>query len=129
MKQNKKVGLLGLVACALLLNTQANAQMFDQDSQTKKWSKSAWYIGAGLGQSRTSIDEQRLVRSLMDNGANSVMFTKDERDLGYKLFLGKQLNEKEDLELLGIVLKVERRIVRFRLREDRLLLGRFEPAK
>ncbi|MBC3806549.1 OmpA family protein [Undibacterium seohonense] len=98
MKQNKKVGLLGLVTCALLFSTQANAQMFDQDSQTKEWSKSAWYIGAGLGQSRTSIDEQRLVRSLMDNGANSVMFTKDERDLGYKLFLGKQLNENFAIE-------------------------------
>ncbi|MFA9276083.1 MAG: OmpA family protein [Candidatus Aquirickettsiella gammari] len=101
MKQNKKVGLIGpitLIACALLINVQAQAQSVAQDSQTKEWAKSAWYIGAGLGQSRTSIDEQRLVRSLMDNGATSVMFNKDERDLGYKLYLGKQLNENFALE-------------------------------
>lgn len=98
MKLNKKVGLVGLVASALLLNAQASAQSFPQDSQTKEWAKSAWYIGAGLGQSRTSIDEQRLTRSLLDNGATTVMFNKDERDLGYKLYLGKQLNENFALE-------------------------------
>lgn len=98
MKQNKKIHLIGLVACALLLNAHAQAQSFSQDSQTKEWAKSAWYIGAGLGQSRSSIDDQRLISSLMNNGATSVNFTKDERDLGYKLFIGKQLNENFALE-------------------------------
>lgn len=93
MKQIKIVGLMALGACACAINTQSLAQSISQDSQTKEWANSAWYLGAGVGQSRTSIDQQRLVRSLMDNGANSVIFSKDERDLGYQLYLGKQLNE------------------------------------
>lgn len=98
MKQNKTLSMLGLLSCALLMNTNAQAQSLYQDSQTKEWAKSAWYIGAGLGQTRTSIDDQRLIRSLMDNGASSVQFSADERDMGYKLYLGKQLNENFALE-------------------------------
>jgi OOP family OmpA-OmpF porin len=95
MKHNKTLRVFGLLGCAFLINGQAHAQ---NDWRTSDWAKSAWFIGAGIGQSRATIDEQRLTRSLLENGANSVLFTKDERDLGYKLFLGKQLNENFAIE-------------------------------
>ncbi|NNG25746.1 OmpA family protein [Massilia sp. ML15P13] len=56
------------------------------------WTNSAWYMGAGVGQSRASIDDERLRRSLTANGATLVSFDEDERDTGFKLFVGKQLN-------------------------------------
>lgn len=98
MKQNKTIALLGLVSCALLMSTGANAQSLYPDNKTRQWSTSSWYIGAGIGQSRASIDDQRLIRSLMENGASSVQFSMDERDTAYKLYLGKQLNENFALE-------------------------------
>ena len=58
MKQNKTIALLGLVSCALLMSTGANAQSLYPDNKTKQWSTSSWYIGAGIGQSRASIDDQ-----------------------------------------------------------------------
>jgi OOP family OmpA-OmpF porin len=50
-------------------------------------------MGAGIGQSRAKIDDARLIRSLTANGATLNTFTADERDLGFKLFVGKQLNQ------------------------------------
>ncbi|MGZ5198993.1 MAG: OmpA family protein [Telluria sp.] len=62
------------------------------------WANSAWYMGAGVGQSRATIDDARLTRSLTANGAAMTSFTTDERDLGYKLFVGKQLNRYLSVE-------------------------------
>ena len=62
------------------------------------WANRAWYAGATLGQGRAAIDEQRLVRSLTANGATLTSFSTDERDLGFKLFAGKQLNQYFALE-------------------------------
>jgi OOP family OmpA-OmpF porin len=101
MNHKKTIGILsslGLMSCAMLMSSTVNAQQVQNDWRTSDWAKSAWYIGAGVGQSRASIDDQRLIRSLMNSGANSVQFTKDERDLGYKFFLGKQLNENFAIE-------------------------------
>jgi OmpA-OmpF porin, OOP family len=62
------------------------------------WANSAWYMGAGVGQSRAHIDDTRLVRSLTANGATMTSFGTDERDLGFKLFVGKQLNQYLSVE-------------------------------
>lgn len=62
------------------------------------WANTAWYAGASLGQGRAAIDERRLVRSLTANGATLSSFGTDERDLGFKLFFGKQLNQYFALE-------------------------------
>jgi OOP family OmpA-OmpF porin len=64
-----------------------------------EWANSAWYIGAGIGRSRGNIDQERLSRSLSANGAAVTAFGTDERDTGYKLFVGKQLNRYLALEL------------------------------
>jgi OOP family OmpA-OmpF porin len=92
------LGSLSLLSCAILISSAVQAQQMQNDWRTSDWAKSSWFIGAGIGQSRSKIDDQRLIQSLMNNGANSVLFTKDERDLGYKLYLGKQLNENFAIE-------------------------------
>lgn len=91
----KKIGTFSAVACALLASQAALAQ---DTFINPEWANSAWYIGAGIGQSRANIDDQRLIRSLTANGATMSSFTTDERDVGYKLFIGKQLNQYFALE-------------------------------
>lgn len=62
------------------------------------WADSAWYVGGSLGQARAAIDDKRLARSLTANGAALTSFTTDERDRGFKLLVGKQLNRYFALE-------------------------------
>ncbi|MET3133134.1 OOP family OmpA-OmpF porin [Oxalobacteraceae bacterium GrIS 1.11] len=91
----KKIGTLGGLACAMLLSQAASA---DEPFVNPDWADSAWYIGAGLGQSRAKIDDQRLIGGLTANGATLTSFTTDERDAAYKLYVGKQLNHYFALE-------------------------------
>jgi OOP family OmpA-OmpF porin len=95
MKHVKHIRALGLLGCAMLVSQLAQA---DEAWTNTDWANSAWYIGAGVGRSQATIDQDRLVRSLTAGGATSVMFSKDERDTGYKLFLGKQLNKNFAIE-------------------------------
>ncbi|MES2259773.1 MAG: OmpA family protein [Pseudomonadota bacterium] len=90
MKPVKHLGALSAIACSLLAALPAMAA--DDVFVNPDWANSAWYIGAGVGQSRATIDNERLARSLTANGATLTGFTTDERELGYKLFVGKQLN-------------------------------------
>lgn len=85
----KHIGALSVIGCALLASQAARA---DEPFVNPEWANSAWYIGAGIGQSRANIDNERLTRSLTANGASLSSFKVDERDLAYKLLVGKQLN-------------------------------------
>ena len=85
----KHLGALSVIGCALLASQAARA---DEPFVNPEWANSAWYIGAGIGQSRANIDNERLTRSLTANGASLSSFKVDERDLAYKLYVGKQLN-------------------------------------
>jgi len=101
MKTTSKLAVLIALACATMMS--ANAATPDAGAQdggfiNPDWANSAWYMGAGIGQSRANIDEQRLTRSLTANGATMTSFDKDERDLGFKLFVGKQLNQYFSVE-------------------------------
>ncbi|MEO5935117.1 MAG: OmpA family protein [Duganella sp.] len=96
MTINKTLGTLGALACAMLSIQVAQAE---DTFINPEWANSAWYIGAGIGRSRGNIDQDRLVRSLSANGATVTAFSTDERDTGYKLFVGKQLNRYLALEL------------------------------
>jgi OOP family OmpA-OmpF porin len=89
MKFAKKLSSLTAIACAMLCSQAAFA---DDTFVNPDWANSAWYIGAGIGQSRANIDDQRLIRSLTATGATMSSFTTDERGTGYKLYLGKQMN-------------------------------------
>ena len=91
----KHLGALSVIGCALLASQAARA---DEPFVNPEWANSAWYIGAGIGQSRANIDNERLTRSLTANGASLSSFKVDERDLAYKLYVGKQLNRYFALE-------------------------------
>ncbi|APA71645.1 OmpA family protein [Janthinobacterium sp. 1_2014MBL_MicDiv] len=84
------LGALSVMAGSLLAAHSAQAQ--DSTFINPDWANSAWYLGAGVGQSRATIDEPRLRASLAANGESVTAFNKDERDTGYKLFVGRQLN-------------------------------------
>ncbi|UOD30643.1 OmpA family protein [Massilia violaceinigra] len=90
MTFTKKAGLVGAIGCALVAG-QATAA--DDVFINPEWANSAWYVGGNVGQSRASIDDVRLIRSLTANGAAMTNFTADEKDVGYKLYVGKQLNQ------------------------------------
>ncbi|WP_425252597.1 OmpA family protein [Janthinobacterium sp. NFX145] len=85
------LGALSVMTGALLAAQSAQAQ--DNTFINPDWANSAWYIGAGVGQSRANIDEPRLRASLAANSETVTGFTKDQRDTGYKLFVGRQLNQ------------------------------------
>lgn len=51
-----------------------------------------WYVGANVGQSRARIDDARINRSLLGSGFSSATITDDDRDVGYKIFGGYQMN-------------------------------------
>ncbi len=96
MTITKTFGTLGALACAMLSIQVAHAE---DTFINPEWANSAWYIGAGIGRSRGNIDQDRLTRSLSANGAAVTAFSTDERDTGYKLLVGKQLNRYLALEL------------------------------
>lgn len=91
----KKIGTLSALACAMLTIQLAQA---DDTFINPDWANSAWYLGAGVGQARGAIDQQRLTNSLQANGASVTAFSTDQRDTGYKLFVGKQMNRYLALE-------------------------------
>lgn len=92
----KRIGTLSALACAMLAMQAAQAE---EPFVNPDWANSAWYLGAGVGRSRATIDQQRLTTSLQANGATVTAFNTDQRDTGYKLFVGKQLNRYLALEL------------------------------
>ena len=89
MKLTKTISL----SCLAFSMMAAQAAQADEPFINPDWANSAVYIGAGIGQSRASIDEQRIRASLTANGATVNSFSTDEREAGYKLFVGKQLNQ------------------------------------
>jgi OOP family OmpA-OmpF porin len=96
MKTSSTLAALIALACATMMSAHAaipETAQADASFVNPDWANSAWYMGAGVGQSRAKIDEERLARSLTANGASLNSFSKDERDLGFKLFAGKQLNQ------------------------------------
>jgi OOP family OmpA-OmpF porin len=92
MKTTRKLAALIALACATMMSANA-ATADDTIFINPDWANSAWYVGGSFGQSRANIDDQRLIRSLTANGASLNTFSKDERDHGFKLFVGKQLNQ------------------------------------
>ncbi|CAN7614757.1 OmpA family protein [Pseudoduganella sp. LjRoot289] len=92
----KYLAALGAIGGTLLIGQSAMAA--EEPFVNPDWANHAWYIGAGVGQSRATIDKDRLVNSLTANGAQVTRFATDQRDLGYKLTLGKQLNRYVAIE-------------------------------
>jgi len=97
MKHAKNIRALSLLGFAMLASHMAPAQAQEAWTNTA-WANSAWYIGAGVGRSEATIDQDRIARSLLASGATSVQFSSDERDTAYKLFIGKQLSRNFAIE-------------------------------
>ena len=95
MASIKKIGALSAISCALLVTQFAQA---DEPFVNPEWANSAWYIGGGLGQSRATIDRERLMRALSIGGSTDIVIKTDERELAYKLFVGKQLSRNFAIE-------------------------------
>jgi len=57
-----------------------------------------WYVGANVGQSKATIDEDRIASSLLGAGFGTTAIDEDERDRGFKLFGGYQFNKYFALE-------------------------------
>jgi OOP family OmpA-OmpF porin len=81
MKLVKTVGALGLAGLAALNSLLANA------------ADDNWYLGAGIGQSRAKIADHRVSEGLRQSGITTTTIDNDDRDIGVKLFGGKQFNK------------------------------------
>lgn len=92
MKNNNVVNasrVLGVLAAAVALATSSAAATAAEPG---------WYLGGNLGLSRAEIDEDRIRDGLQSEGFIVNSFSDDDRDLGYKLFGGYQLNRYLALE-------------------------------
>ncbi|WP_374709584.1 OmpA family protein [Massilia scottii] len=88
MTLTKKIGTLSAIGFAMLAG-QASAQ--DQ-FVNPEWANSATYIGAGIGQSRSYTKAAPVIKNLNGQGGMVNSWRTDEKDMGYKLFVGKQLS-------------------------------------
>jgi OmpA-OmpF porin, OOP family len=59
---------------------------------------SGWYLGGNVGQSRATIDDERITSGLLGQGFFTTSIDDRNRDTGYKLFGGYQLNNNFGLE-------------------------------
>jgi OOP family OmpA-OmpF porin len=93
-KPSNSIFALSAIAAATLMGNAAQAQEFVNPD----WANHATYIGAGIGQSRARIDESAVIRNWTTPTATVNTWSSDQRDVGYKLFLGKQLSRNFAIE-------------------------------
>ena len=86
MKLAKASGTLSLAAIALMASPLVSA------------AEPGWYGGVNVGQSRASIDDERITRSLLGSGFATTTMDKDESGTGAKIFGGYQFNRYLALE-------------------------------
>jgi OOP family OmpA-OmpF porin len=91
MKQAITSGRLSLVALLALMSSWAAAQ------ETVVYDI-GWYGGISAGQSRALIDDPRITSGLLGSGLTVTSINDSDRDTGYKLFGGYQLNPNFALE-------------------------------
>lgn len=88
MNRNATVVTMGIAVLALSGLT----------SQVAVAQDTGWYLGGGLGRTYATIDEDRIVSSLLANGLTTTAFSADDNDTGYKLFAGYQFSSVFALE-------------------------------
>ncbi len=92
MKFTKTSNKLGL---AILIAIASPLAMADEAGWTDD---SGWFMGANIGQSRTTIDDPRITANLLAQGLTTTSIVDNNRDTGYKLFGGYQFNKYFGLE-------------------------------
>ncbi|MDZ4200839.1 MAG: OmpA family protein [Gallionella sp.] len=85
-RSTKTLGVLGLIGCTAINTPLAMAE------------DAGWYLGGNAGQSRAKIDDARITSSLLGAGSTVTSIQDDNRDTGYKIFAGYQLNENFAVE-------------------------------
>jgi OOP family OmpA-OmpF porin len=88
-------GLLALAAFGMLAAPAARA---DEPFVNPQWADSAWYIGAGVGRSKASIDELAIAAALRAGGPIDARVNVDEGSKAWKIIVGKQLNHNFAIE-------------------------------
>ncbi len=108
-------GRLSLLALALI------------SSQFAMAADAGWYGGLSAGQTRADVDDEKIVARLLDDGFTSATLTQFEKDIGYKLFLGYQLNDNLAIEggafTLGEFGYMAEMVPRATMRGDARMLG------
>lgn len=90
MNLKRTSGTLALAVIAAIASPLASAQAVGLDR--------GWYLGGNVGESRAKIDEARIRSGLLGSGFTTSSFSDDDRDIGYKLFAGYQMNRYFALE-------------------------------
>jgi OOP family OmpA-OmpF porin len=80
-KLTNTLGTLDLAGCAVIVSPFAVAD------------DSGWYVGGNMGQSRSRIDDARIIIGLLGAGFATASITDNNRDTGYKFFGGYQINK------------------------------------
>jgi OOP family OmpA-OmpF porin len=57
-----------------------------------------WYLGGNVGQSRSHFDEAAIARTLQGPALTTTSIASDDKDLGYKLFVGYQFHRNFAVE-------------------------------
>ncbi|MGZ8318142.1 MAG: outer membrane beta-barrel protein, partial [Telluria sp.] len=63
------------------------------DANVEDWANTSAYIGVSAGRSRAHFDDQAFARDLTAPGGTVNSYSSDEKDVGYKLFIGKNINK------------------------------------
>ncbi|WP_194756384.1 OmpA family protein [Aliidiomarina indica] len=86
MNTNKITQAIGTIA---ILGMSVPALAADQ---------SGWYLGGSGGQAHATIAEQEIIADLLASGYQTLDFSTDRKDFGYKLFVGYQFNPNFAIE-------------------------------
>ena len=97
MKTSSKLSALIALACASMATAQA-APADDAVFVNPDWADHAWYAGGSFARSRGDVDQSIVARNMLPAGTSFSTFTKDDRDIGFKIFAGKQLNRNLAIE-------------------------------
>ncbi|MBC7623678.1 MAG: OmpA family protein [Aeromicrobium sp.] len=83
MKLKSALGKRSVVAIALLASFVSPIAMAQE---------AGWYGGLNFGQSKAKIDDPRIIGGLLSSGFFTTSITDDDRESGYKIFGGYQMN-------------------------------------
>ncbi len=97
MKIAKHIGTLSVLTLSMLAAQTASAA--DEQFVNPEWANSATYIGAGIGRTDTNFKAREILAPLNTPGQTIRGYSADEKDVGYKLYVGKQLNKNFAVEL------------------------------